>query len=81
VVDSAMSMPDDAHRALLLLDRPILVDLVELTLNHGLFVVRSASTLEDAASILVVGPRTSRWSTWITSRAANFWRALARPTP
>ena len=44
--------PDDAHRALLLLDRPIVVDLVELTLNHGLFVVRVAQTLAEAEGIL-----------------------------
>jgi len=37
---------------LLLLDRPILVDLVQLTLNHGLFVVRAANTLADATRIL-----------------------------
>ncbi|HEY5488359.1 MAG TPA: response regulator transcription factor, partial [Candidatus Limnocylindrales bacterium] len=44
--------PDDARRALLLLDRPIVVDLVQLTLNHGLFVVRAASTLAEATSLL-----------------------------
>ena len=49
---SSMVSPDDARRALLLLDRPILVDLVQLTLNHGLFDVRAASTLSDAESIL-----------------------------
>lgn len=43
---------DDARRALLLLDRPIVVDLVELTLNHGLFVVRAADNLSDAEAIL-----------------------------
>jgi DNA-binding response OmpR family regulator len=47
-----MALPDDARRALLLLDHPIVVDLVQLTLNHGLFVVRAASTLEDAVSIV-----------------------------
>ena len=43
---------EDTRRALVLLDRPIVVGLVELTLNHGLFVVRAASTFEDAVSIL-----------------------------
>lgn len=43
---------DEARHALLLLDRPILVDLVELTLNHGLFVVRAARDLAEADSIL-----------------------------
>jgi DNA-binding response OmpR family regulator len=43
---------DDARRAILLLDRPIVVDLVQLTLNHGLFVVRAARDLAEADSIL-----------------------------
>jgi DNA-binding response OmpR family regulator len=43
---------DDARRALLLLDRPIVVDLIELTLNHGLFVVRAARDMAEADSIL-----------------------------
>jgi DNA-binding response OmpR family regulator len=42
----------DARRALLLLDRPIVVDLVELTLNHGLFVVRAANNMAEAEAIL-----------------------------
>ncbi len=44
--------PDDARRALVLHDRALIVDLIELTLNHGLFVVRSASTLAEAVTIL-----------------------------
>jgi len=43
---------EEARRALLLLDRPIVVDLVELTLNHGLFVVRAARDLSEAENIL-----------------------------
>jgi DNA-binding response OmpR family regulator len=43
---------ETARRALVLLDRALIVDLIELTLNHGLFVVRSASTLVDAETIL-----------------------------
>jgi DNA-binding response OmpR family regulator len=43
---------DDARRALVLHDRALVVDLIELTLNHGLFVVRAASTLADAEAIL-----------------------------
>jgi DNA-binding response OmpR family regulator len=39
-------------RALVLHDRPLVVDLIELTLNHGLFVVRAASSLAEANSIL-----------------------------
>jgi len=42
----------DARRALVLLDRPVLVDLIELTLNHGVFVVRAAANLADAETIL-----------------------------
>src|SRR5439155_2545866 len=34
----------DARRALVLHDRPLLADLIELTLNHGLFVVRAAES-------------------------------------
>jgi DNA-binding response OmpR family regulator len=44
--------PDDARRALVLDDRPLLVDLIELTLNHGLFVVRAAQSLREAEAIL-----------------------------
>jgi DNA-binding response OmpR family regulator len=33
-------------------DRALLVDLIELTLNHGLFVVKAAGNLSDAAAIL-----------------------------
>ena len=42
----------EARRALLLHDRPLVVDLIELTLNHGLFVVRAASSLAEAEAIL-----------------------------
>jgi DNA-binding response OmpR family regulator len=44
--------PDEARRALVLHERPLVVDLIELTLNHGLFVVRAASTLAEAETIL-----------------------------
>ncbi len=43
----------DARRALVLLDHPLLVDLIRLTLNHGLFVVRAAESLAEAEAILV----------------------------
>jgi hypothetical protein len=42
----------DARRALVLLDRPVLVDLIELTLNHGVFFVRAAANMADAETIL-----------------------------
>jgi DNA-binding response OmpR family regulator len=44
--------PDGARRALVLHDRSLVVDLIELTLNHGLFVVRSATSLAAAEAIL-----------------------------
>lgn len=43
---------DDARRALVLHDRPLVVDLIELTLNHGLFVVQAARSLAEAEAIL-----------------------------
>jgi DNA-binding response OmpR family regulator len=42
----------EARRALILHERPLVVDLIELTLNHGLFVVRGARTLAEAEAIL-----------------------------
>jgi DNA-binding response OmpR family regulator len=42
----------EARRALVLHDRPLVVDLIELTLNHGVFVVRPAGNLTEADSIL-----------------------------
>ncbi len=53
MTDSSQIPPDvGAHRALLLHDRKLIVDLIELTLNHGLFVVRAASNLAEAEAIL-----------------------------
>ena len=48
--------PDQARRALVLHDRSLVVDLIELTLNHGLFVVRAARTLAEAEAILAEWP-------------------------
>ncbi|MDQ3689638.1 MAG: response regulator transcription factor [Chloroflexota bacterium] len=42
----------EARRALVLHDRPLVVGLIEMTLNHGLFVVRAASSLAEADAIL-----------------------------
>jgi DNA-binding response OmpR family regulator len=42
----------EARRALVLHDRPLVVDLIELTLNHGLFVVRAAGSLAEAEILL-----------------------------
>jgi two-component system, OmpR family, alkaline phosphatase synthesis response regulator PhoP len=41
-----------SRRALVLHDRPLVVDLIELTLNHGLFVVRAATGLAEADRLL-----------------------------
>ncbi len=42
----------EARRALVLHDRPLVVDLITLTLNHGVFAVRAARTLAEAEGIL-----------------------------
>jgi two-component system, OmpR family, alkaline phosphatase synthesis response regulator PhoP len=42
----------ESRRALLLLDRPLLVDLITLTLNHAVFAVRAATSLAEADSIM-----------------------------
>ena len=42
----------EARRALVLHDRALVVDLITLTLNHGVFAVRAASTLAEADAIL-----------------------------
>jgi two-component system, OmpR family, KDP operon response regulator KdpE len=47
---------DDARRALVLHDRQLVVDLIQLTLNHGLFVVRPASSLAEAERIMAEWP-------------------------
>ena len=52
-VSAADASTEEARRALVLLDRSALVDLIELTLNHGLFVVRAARTLAEAEDLLV----------------------------
>ena len=46
------AQPGVARRALVLHDRQLVVDLIELTLNHGLFVVRAAGSLAEAEKIL-----------------------------
>lgn len=42
----------EARRALVLHDRQLVVDLIEPTLNHGMFVVRPAGNLAEAEAIL-----------------------------
>jgi two-component system, OmpR family, alkaline phosphatase synthesis response regulator PhoP len=41
-----------ARRALVLHDRPLVVDLIQLTLNHGLFIVTAATDLAEAEAAL-----------------------------
>jgi len=48
----ALAKDTGARRALVLHDRQLVVDLIELTLNHGLFVVRSATSLAEAEQII-----------------------------
>ena len=43
---------DEGRRALVLHDRALIVELIELTLNHGLFTVRAALDLAEAETIL-----------------------------
>lgn len=45
-------MEGRAPRALVLHDRRAVVDLIELTLNHGVFEVRAVATLADAKAVL-----------------------------
>ena len=53
MIDPQLTEPGPrAHRALVLHDRPLVVDLITLTLNHGLFVVRAARNLAEAEAIL-----------------------------
>jgi len=52
MADVPASTKDDTRRALVLHDRPLVADLIELTLNHGMFVVRTAQDMAAADSIL-----------------------------
>jgi DNA-binding response OmpR family regulator len=47
-----IDVPGEARGALVLLDRPLVVSLIELTLNHGLFVVRAVDSLAQAEEAL-----------------------------
>jgi DNA-binding response OmpR family regulator len=51
-MEPAPPAPHDARRALVLHDRQLVVDLIELTLNHGVFVVHAARSLAEAEAIL-----------------------------
>ena len=49
---SAVRQAESVQRALVLHDRQVVVDLIQLTLNHGMFVVRAAGTMAEADLIL-----------------------------
>jgi DNA-binding response OmpR family regulator len=42
----------EVRRALVLHERQVVIDLIELTLNHGLFVVRAAGTVADVETMM-----------------------------
>jgi DNA-binding response OmpR family regulator len=52
VTDAKKKRGHLARRALVLHDEPVVVALIELALNHGLFVVRAATNLAEAEAIL-----------------------------
>ena len=53
MTDDEVNTPEgEARRALVLHDRPLVVDLITLTLTHGGFVVRAAGNLAEAEAIL-----------------------------
>ena len=57
--------PDlEARRALVFHDRPLVVDLISLTLNHGMFLVRAARDVPRRNGWLRCGDPTWRSSTW-----------------
>jgi DNA-binding response OmpR family regulator len=43
--------PRGPARVLLVLDRPTLVELIKMTLNHGVYTIRTATLAEDVATI------------------------------
>lgn len=52
MTESSQVHPDVAQPVLVLHDRKLVVDLIELTLNHGMFVVRAAANMAEAEAIL-----------------------------
>ncbi len=40
------------HRVLVLADQPVMVEVIGLTLNHGVFVTRNAPNLDEANAIV-----------------------------
>jgi DNA-binding response OmpR family regulator len=57
MTDGQVNTPEgEARRALVLYNRPLVVDLITLTLHHGGLVVRAASNLAEAEAILADWP-------------------------
>lgn len=52
MTEQSIVRESEARRALVLHDRPLVIDLIELTLNHGVFEVRAAHDLAGAGAIL-----------------------------
>ncbi len=82
-----VAQQEDARRALVLYDRPLVVDLIQLTLNHGLFVVRAARDLSEAEQVasdwrpdLVIVDVESDDGSGLLGRLAST-RAMGQDTP
>lgn len=87
-MDQPSTAEREERRALVLHERPTVVGLIELTLNHGLFVVRAARDLAEAETILaewgpelVVIDMDHQDSTTLLSRLGSANRLVARKTP
>ena len=87
-MDQSSTAEHEERRALVLHERPTVVGLIELTLNHGLFIVRAASDLAEAEAILAEwGPELAvidmdhEDSTVLLSRLGSANRLVARKTP
>ena len=78
----------EAQRAFVLHESQVIVDLIELTLNHGLFVVQAAHALADAEAIIatwqpqmIVVDMDHDDSTALLERLATSSRLRGSPTP
>ena len=61
----------EALRPLVLHDWPVVIDLITLTLNHGEFAVRAASSLAEAEAILAEGGPQLAVVEWTTPTARH----------
>ena len=88
MADQVSTRETEARRALVLHDRQLVVDLIELTLNHGVFAVRAARDLAEAETILgewhphlAVVDMDHDDSTALLGRLGAFDRLTKRTTP